>query len=124
MEKELPMSDADIIREYREAKDQYAQITILADLNITTRKHIEAILQSAGIPLPRKTCASAKCYSHNIRWTNEMRLAIFDMHDHGMTFREIAGHYNCNPQSIINILKRKNPRTEHHHRPGKKKNET
>lgn len=124
MERELPMSDADIIREYRESKDQYAQITILADLNITTRDRIKQILKDAGIsptrpaPLPKTV------------WTDAQRRAIYEMQDAGMNSTEIARRIGSSATSVAGVIRgrksyeRKNPRTENHHRPGKKKNET
>ena len=52
----MTMSDADIVKEYREAKDKKAQIGILADLNTCSRDEIKEILIKGGVSpkeLPR-----------------------------------------------------------------------
>lgn len=43
------MSDYEICKNYRHAKDKRAQIRILADMNITSKAVIESILMSAGL---------------------------------------------------------------------------
>lgn len=45
----MQMSDKDIIRAYKEAKDGRKQIGILADLNACPRDHIVEILSEAGV---------------------------------------------------------------------------
>ena len=49
---ELPMSPADIVIEFSQAKNKPVQIGILADLNDTTKKHIRKILKENGCKLP------------------------------------------------------------------------
>ena len=48
----LPMSDADIVKEYREAKNKMTQIGILADENNVRKQVIVDILRQAGCELP------------------------------------------------------------------------
>lgn len=43
------MDELDICREYRQAKDKRMQISILADMNLCTRKEIEKILIENGV---------------------------------------------------------------------------
>ena len=45
----MQMSDKDIIRAYKEAKDRRKQIGILADLNACPREYIVNILSEAGV---------------------------------------------------------------------------
>jgi len=48
---------AEIVREYKTAKNKSSQIGILADLNCCTRKDIEKVLIEAGIELRKKKIA-------------------------------------------------------------------
>lgn len=48
----MTMTDAEIIREYREAKTPMKQISILADENQCSRGKIVDILRAAGVELP------------------------------------------------------------------------
>lgn len=59
----LPMSDAEIASEYRQAKKKQSQIHILAELNNTGTKTIVEILTREGCELPgnfKKKAAPAK----------------------------------------------------------------
>ena len=52
------MSDEEIVRNYREAKDKKKQVGILADLNVCKPEEIIEILKRGGVPhyaLPRKS---------------------------------------------------------------------
>lgn len=52
----MQMSNADIVKMYREAKDKKAQVEILADLNACEKDKIISILKEGGVPsveLPR-----------------------------------------------------------------------
>lgn len=56
---QLYMSDGDIVKEWREAKDRNHQIQILAELNSCSREEIIDILKRAGVDgrmLPRIKC--------------------------------------------------------------------
>lgn len=44
----LPMTEAEIVRNYVEAKKKTHQITILADMNLTTTQEIRKILEKNG----------------------------------------------------------------------------
>lgn len=50
----LPMSESEIVASYRQAAKPAAQITVLADLNVSSKERIEEILREAGEPLPKK----------------------------------------------------------------------
>lgn len=57
MESKMPMSQADIVKEYREAKNKKQQIKILADENLCKTGDIVRVLLAAGIPeseLPKR----------------------------------------------------------------------
>ena len=53
----MEMTNADIYKSWREAKDKKEQVKVLADLNCTTQEHIVEILKGQGADgrlLPRK----------------------------------------------------------------------
>lgn len=53
----MEMTKADILRDWKEAKDKKNQVRVLAELNCTTQEHIVAILKEMGVDgrlLPRK----------------------------------------------------------------------
>ena len=53
----MEMTNADIYKSWREAKDKKEQVKVLADLNCTTQEHIVEILREQGADgrlLPRK----------------------------------------------------------------------
>lgn len=59
--KNMVMTDAEIVRSWKEAKDRIAQVRILAELNVCSRDVIIEILKSNGIDgrqLPRKKKAA------------------------------------------------------------------
>lgn len=55
----MEMSEAEIRRNYCEAKDKRAQVQILADLNATTRDEIERILAKTSGSSPAEPAASS-----------------------------------------------------------------
>lgn len=52
-DKNRPMTDAEIVAEYRQAKAPMKQIGILADQNLCSKRDIVAVLQSAGCDVPK-----------------------------------------------------------------------
>lgn len=59
--KNMVMTDAEIVRSWKEAKDRNAQVRILAELNVCSRDVIIEILKDNGIDgrqLPRKKKAA------------------------------------------------------------------
>jgi hypothetical protein len=50
----MQMTDAQIIRSYRQAKNKYKQITILSQLNACSKKTIKDILEKNGIQTNRE----------------------------------------------------------------------
>lgn len=60
-QKPLQMSEGEILRNYREAKDKAEQIKILAQLNLCSEERIKEILKEQGVDgraLPRKNTHS------------------------------------------------------------------
>ena len=55
MESKMPMSQADIAKEYREAKNKKQQIKILADENLCKTGDIVRVLLAAGTPKSRRS---------------------------------------------------------------------
>lgn len=46
----MTMKPADIAKEFNEAKDKTVQLTILADMNVTTKQEIAKVLIAEGVP--------------------------------------------------------------------------
>lgn len=82
----LFMSDDEIRKAYREARDQRGQISILAQLNCTTEEVIAEIL---GVELKKRT--------HNIRIQEDMFRKLYD---EGKNDREIAEALGVNKSSV------------------------
>ena len=53
-EKQLPMTNEEIRKEYLEAKDRKAQIAILADENLCSVSKIRSVLESEGVEIPHR----------------------------------------------------------------------
>lgn len=49
----MQMSDSEIVRSYKEAKDKRSQVGVLADLNACSKDYIREILQRNGINAPK-----------------------------------------------------------------------
>lgn len=75
----MKMSDFEILRDYREAKDKNEQVKILADMNLCTQKEVVEFLAKHGI--------NAKCR----KCKNEAKLEKLKvLHSQGMTDEEMA----------------------------------
>ena len=75
----MKMSDFEILRDYREAKDKNEQVKILADMNLCTQKEVVEFLMKHGI--------NAKCR----KCRNEAKLEkLKTLHSQGMTDEEMA----------------------------------
>ena len=93
----MNMSNEEIVRHYRQAKDRDDDITVLADLNGTTRDAICAVLAEAGETLPVKR-------KRRSRKNGEATLSdlIAPLYEQGLTDYEIARQLNCSVQSVRN----------------------
>ncbi len=91
------MTKEEIIRSYREAKNQRKQLRRLAELNDTTIQAIKTVLQEAGVPLPapspQKTISSVPAVDSwpgaVVDLTRTARL--IELVEQGATAEEIAG---------------------------------
>lgn len=87
------MSESEICKEYRNAKIKSKQITILADLNCTTRKKITDILVKNG-EMDRGFDFNQADYKRIIRFKNMTRDQLMDqfakhMHSIGLIYQAI-----------------------------------
>lgn len=87
----MTMTNAEIVADYRQAKNKRAQIKILADLNATGMSVIKEILRDAGEVLPRAPLDGAQ---------------IEALYKHGLSDEKIAKEMGCSPGSIANWRKR------------------
>ena len=55
----MQMSDSEIVRSYKEAKDKRSQVGVLAELNACSKDYIREILQRNGINAPKPGRKSA-----------------------------------------------------------------
>lgn len=76
----MTMTDAEIVANYRQAKDKRAQIGILADLNDTDAATIMDILREAGESVPRARLDSDK---------------MEELYRKGLTDKELAAAMGC-----------------------------
>lgn len=91
----MMMTETDICREYRQAANQRAQIGILADLNVTTKREIMAILERNGVVFPPMRGV-------NRSWDKARARTLYDQ---GKTDREIAELVGVIPNTI-NVWRR------------------
>ena len=107
----LPMSDAEIASEYRQAKKKQSQIHILADLNGTDTKTIVEILTREGCELPgnfkKKTtpelnaaAAAQKAHPSTVLNSNMVRLAALD------TIQDMMPGDHCDEDDALWFLER------------------
>lgn len=98
------MSEADICREYRQAKNKNAQVQVLADLNGTNKKIILDILQRGGEfeakPSEPKTKAPKKTVAIKGFWTPELTNDMLRMRDEGLSYEEIGEKLGVNKRAI------------------------
>lgn len=87
----MTMTNAEIVADYRQAKDKRPQIKILADLNATGMSVIKEILRDAGEVLPRAPLDGAQ---------------IEALYKRGLSDEKIAKEMGCSLGSIANWRKR------------------
>lgn len=83
----MTMTNEEIVRDYRQAKDPAQAIQILADLNCAGRKDIVRILQSGGAQVPARFLGTV---SDKIR----------PLYDQGLSDREIALRLRCSCKTV------------------------
>lgn len=94
----MQMSDNEILGNYRRAKDQKAQVKILADLNAVSEPEMAEKLRSLGIKVPGR---AAKESSSSVDWLRARQL-----YDEGQSDLEIAEQLGCSKQTLANWRKR------------------
>lgn len=87
----MVMAEAEICRHYRLALDQRADITVLADLNLCSKKDIIAILQRNGVAVKRKKPGQAPKCNHDY---------IRKLHATGLTDQEISEAVGVSPYTV------------------------
>ena len=106
----MVMSDFDIVKSYCQSKNKRKQISVLADLNGTSRRSVIDILECFGIEAPAK----AHRYQDAVYRTPAERkrrvkidwpLAV-EMHTAGKGIKEIAAHFDCTETAIRQGIKR------------------
>ena len=88
----MTMTNAEIVGDYRQAKNKRAQIKILADLNDTAADTIKEILRKAGEHLPKTKLDSDK---------------MEELYRKGLTDSEIAAAVGCSPSGVRSWRERK-----------------
>lgn len=88
----MTMTNAEIVADYRQAKNKRSQIGILADLNSTDAGTIKDILREAGEPLPRSPLDGEK---------------LLELYNQGLLDKEIAKAMDCTLKSVVNWRKRR-----------------
>lgn len=90
----MTMTNEEIVRHYREAADKAADIQVLADLNVTSKNEIIAILEAAGETLPGKHRAG------------KLDEKIKPLYEQGLSDAEIAKRLGCSNPTVANWRKR------------------
>ena len=90
----MTMTNEEIVRHYRQAADKSAEIRVLADLNVTDRNEIIAILEDAGEVLPGKHRAG------------KLDGKIKPLYEQGLNDAEIAERLGCSATAVAKWRKR------------------
>ena len=96
------MTIGEICRSYKEAKFKGAQITILADLNVTSTVEIRRILEAAGLITPRKR--KTRIYAG--AYTAEDEARVKSIIDDGGTVADAAKALNRSYPSVRGLTLR------------------
>lgn len=96
----MMMTEADICKEYREAKDRKAQVGILAELNGCTKEKIAEVLESAGI--------QAEGVSRKKKLPEDRMLKLYDW---GLNDEAIAREIGCSGPTVSKWRREKGLKT-------------
>ena len=94
----MQMTDSEILGNYRGAKNQKAQVKILADLNAVSEPEMVEKLRSLGVKVPGR---AAKDLPAGVDWLRARQL-----YDEGQSDLEIAEQLGCSKQTLANWRKR------------------
>ncbi|MBR2132245.1 MAG: hypothetical protein IJ955_06870 [Oscillospiraceae bacterium] len=92
----MQMTNEEIVRHYRQAKDKKADIGVLADLNMCSKDEIRAILQDAGV--------DPRCPVKRGAFSNEEALRLYES---GLIDAEIGKAVGVS-YTIIGIWRKRN----------------
>ena len=84
----MKMSEFEILRDYRQAKNKVEQVQILADMNLCSKKDIEDFLEERSITVLKCDTPEEKCQS------------IAYLYGQGKTDEEIASSIGLMPSSV------------------------
>lgn len=87
----MKMSDFEIVRDYRHAKNKVGQVQILADMNLCSKKEIENVLEKCGVKVLRADTPEEK------------RQSISYLYSEGKDDEEIATLIGMKPSSVGTI---------------------
>lgn len=103
----LQMSDTEIVRIYKQAKDKNKQIEILADLNLCEKDDIlELLTKNNAITGLKKSKKKRKA---PIKWTQETIDELCRLHEDGLSLKQIAERMGLDELQVKNKLYRMNP---------------
>lgn len=94
----MQMTDSEILSNYRGAKNQKAQVKILADLNAVSEPEMAEKLRSLGIKVPGR---AVKELPASVDW-----LRVRQLYDEGQSDLEIAEQLGYSKQTLANWRKR------------------
>ena len=84
----MKMSDFEIVRDYRHAKNKVGQVQILADMNLCSKKEIEEVLEQHGVKVLRADTPEDK------------RQSVSHLYSEGKDDEEIATLIGLKPSSV------------------------
>ena len=87
----MRMSEFEILRDYRHARNKVAQVQILADMNLCSKKEVEDFLEERGVTV-------LKCST-----LEERRETVRLLYNQGMHDEEIAVVTGLKPSSVGQI---------------------
>jgi len=101
--KVMYMKEADICREYRQAKDKQKQIAVLADMNVCTQAEIIALLIRRGEQVKGMGGGKGGDTMKGRSWDTEKAMALYN---EGKTDRQIAEAVFVSP-GVVGVWRRK-----------------
>ena len=88
----MTMSEFEILRDYRQAKDKKEQVKILADMNMCTQKEMKAYLEQHGV--------NAKARN---TWTDETVRKFQKLFHEGLSDNELADAMSLKVSTIYTM---------------------
>lgn len=101
----------ELCRNYKNAQDQSIQIDILSDLNLCSRRSIEAVLEEAHLleASPSKTTEQLTVKSNSssrINWDKTNIAKLVRLYESDTPRKDIANIFNCSQSCIANAIHR------------------